>query len=166
MNTTTDKPSINWTTTSPLNETFPQGNFSGDPTDEIYPPFKTTIVVLYCVIMFVAVIGNGCVIFLVVSQRQMRNVTNYFIASLATSDVLMALVCIPMNLASNVLYDYWPLPDWMCPFSTYIMVRNLDLSLRILLWICVYQYHVDLLVIKWCDFGTILGEPPLDLMTE
>ncbi|KAL8592264.1 hypothetical protein ACOMHN_036898 [Nucella lapillus] len=103
-------------------------NTSGNDTGElvvipdIHPAFEKLIIVLYVLVIAMALLGNGCVIYLVLSQRQMRNVTNYFIASLATSDALMALVCIPITFISNVLVDSWPFPAWMCPFATYIQV--------------------------------------------
>ena len=88
----------------------------------ILPAFRTFIIVLYVLVIVLALLGNGCVIYLVLSQRQMRSVTNYFIASLATSDALMALVCIPITFIANVLVDSWPFPAWMCPFATYFQI--------------------------------------------
>lgn len=89
---------------------------------EILPAFRTFIIVLYVLVIALALLGNGCVIYLVLSQRHMRSVTNYFIASLATSDALMALVCIPITFIANVLVDSWPFPAWMCPFATYFQI--------------------------------------------
>jgi hypothetical protein len=90
---------------------------------EINKTFKLTIVVLYVLVTCAALLGNGCVVYLVLSQRSMRNVTNYFIASLAVSDALMALVCIPITFVSNVLFtSSWPFPAWMCNFATYFQV--------------------------------------------
>lgn len=97
-------------------------NSSAARDDDIYPEFKHAIVVMYVIVTCLALIGNGCVIYLVLSQRSMRNVTNYFIASLAASDALMALVCIPITFVSNVLTTSWPFAAWMCTFATYLQI--------------------------------------------
>ena len=91
-------------------------------SDETSLFYKCIVVVMYVMAILVALLGNGCVIYVVLSIRQMRNVTNYFIASLATSDALMAFVCIPVTFISNVLTSSWPFPSWMCPFVTYFQV--------------------------------------------
>ncbi|KAL8620452.1 hypothetical protein ACOMHN_065681 [Nucella lapillus] len=86
---------------------------------DLMPAFKNVSTILYILVIVVALLGNGSVIYLVLSQRQMRNVTNYFIASLATSDASMALVCIPTTFITAVLVDSWPFPAWMCSFGPY-----------------------------------------------
>ncbi|XP_076460752.1 RYamide receptor-like [Babylonia areolata] len=104
-------------------ESMPDNGSSFNPLQaDLLPAFKNVIIILYVLVIVVALIGNGSVIYLVLSQRQMRNVTNYFIASLATSDAFMALVCIPITFITNVLVDSWPFPAWMCPFGTYVQI--------------------------------------------
>ncbi|XP_076459979.1 RYamide receptor-like [Babylonia areolata] len=122
-NTTTTTTTLFNTTTTTTN-TSVTNSTDEPPMDvpDIHPAFENLIIVLYVLVIVVALLGNGCVIYLVLSQRQMRNVTNYFIASLATSDALMALVCIPITFISNVLVDSWPFAAWMCPFATYLQV--------------------------------------------
>lgn len=60
-------------------------------------------VVINVVIAVLAVLGNCLVVYVVVAYRRMRTVTNYFIANLALSDILMALFCIPANTVTNLL---------------------------------------------------------------
>ena len=85
---------------------------------------KSLVIVLYTVVTVVAIGGNATVCAIVVTHRRMRTVTNYFIVSLACSDVLMATLCIPMTFISNVLVHYWPFGSALCPVVFYSQVMN------------------------------------------
>ena len=54
----------------------------------------------------VAIIGNSLVIVVFVKNKPLRTVTNYFLISLATADLLVALIGIPMALATSVGLPY------------------------------------------------------------
>ncbi|GFR69659.1 neuropeptide Y receptor [Elysia marginata] len=91
--------------------------------EKVLEDTKTVSMVLYPLLCVIAAVGNACVVYLVVSRRRMRsNVTNYFIASLAVSDGLMALILVPTNYVSNVLLDYWPFGATLCPLVTYLQI--------------------------------------------
>ena len=47
------------------------------------------------IIAIVSVAGNGLVLFLIARERQLQTVTNFFVASLATADLLVGAVGIP-----------------------------------------------------------------------
>lgn len=98
------------------------------------------IIFLYSIVCLVAIVGNACVIYLVVSRRRMRNVTNYFIASLAVSDTLMAIVCIPVTFVANVLLDYWPFPAMFCPLVTYLQAVVVFQNAYVMLAISMERY--------------------------
>jgi len=83
---------------------------------------KSIVTVLYTVVIVVAIGGNSTVCAIVATHRRMRTVTNYFIVSLACSDVLMATLCIPMTFVSNVLVHYWPFHSKLCPVVIYSQV--------------------------------------------
>lgn len=68
------------------------------------------LVMLLCLELMVSLVGN-CLVLLVLScNRQLRSVTNFFIASLAASDLLMSVVCIPLTIAqvsSSAISALW-----------------------------------------------------------
>ncbi|ESO84795.1 hypothetical protein LOTGIDRAFT_53969, partial [Lottia gigantea] len=97
------------------------------------------MIFLYSIICLVAIIGNGCVCFLVFSKRHMRTVTNFFIASLALSDMLMAIVCIPFTFVANLLVE-WPYGYAFCPVLTYIQAVVVFLSAYTMLAISLERY--------------------------
>lgn len=90
--------------------------------DKVFKEAQAGIIVLYTALCVVAVLGNSCAVYVVTSRRRMRNVTNYFVASLAVSDILMAVVCIPFSFVANVLFNYWPFGAALCPIVTYLQV--------------------------------------------
>jgi len=86
---------------------------------------KSLVIILYTVVTVVAIGGNATVCAIVATHRRMRTVTNYFIVSLACSDVLMATLCIPMTFISNVLVHYWPFGSTLCPIVFYSQVMKI-----------------------------------------
>lgn len=47
--------------------------------------------------------GNTFVVVSVVWNPSMRNITNYFITSLAVADLLIIIFCLPATLMNNIL---------------------------------------------------------------
>jgi neuropeptide Y receptor len=47
-------------------------------------------------------------------------------ASLASSDILMATVCIPFTVLSNVVFHYWPFGSALCPIVGFVQVLIAD----------------------------------------
>lgn len=62
--------------------------------------FQATLHFMYITILLIAIFGNGIVCFIVTTSSRMQTVTNYFIANLALSDMLMAFFCIPFSFIS------------------------------------------------------------------
>lgn len=58
----------------------------------------------YTIIMIVAIVGNLMVIAVVVRNKSMHTVINYFIVNLAIADIMVALICLPMTLLSNLYH--------------------------------------------------------------
>jgi leucokinin receptor len=70
--------------------------------EPLYEPSTSLVVFLslcYGSISVAAVIGNGLVIWVIISSRRMRNVTNYYIANLALADIVIALFAIPFEVS-------------------------------------------------------------------
>jgi hypothetical protein len=54
--------------------------------------------VAYGIISVLSVIGNGLIILAVLTNKRMRNVTNYFINNLALSDIVVGLFATPFQV--------------------------------------------------------------------
>ncbi|KAJ0055508.1 hypothetical protein NL108_003913, partial [Boleophthalmus pectinirostris] len=67
---------------------------------------QTVRIVLYSLIFLLSVVGNSMIIAVLVRNRRMRTVTNLFLLSLAVSDLMVSLVCIPFTLIPNLMRDF------------------------------------------------------------
>ncbi|XP_039965034.1 RYamide receptor-like [Bactrocera tryoni] len=104
----------------------------------------TGIVVLlsifYGTISILAVIGNSLVIWVVVTTRQMRTVTNMYIANLAFADVVIGLFCIPFQFQAALL-QRWNLPWFMCGFCPFIQALTVNVSVFTLTAIAIDRHR-------------------------
>lgn len=76
----------------------------------------TTIViaaVVVTILMILIVIGNLLVIIAILTEKSLKNIQNWFIASLAVADFSLGLIIMPFSLA-NELMGYWVFGDWWC----------------------------------------------------
>lgn len=69
--------------------------------------------VIVTIIMIVIVVGNMLVIIAIATEKSLKNIQNWFIASLAVSDFFLGLVVMPFSLA-NELMGYWIFGYWWC----------------------------------------------------
>jgi hypothetical protein len=80
-------------------------NFVVDDVENVdneggYVPYEkrleTYIVpVVFALIFFVGVVGNGTLVLIFIRHRKMRNVPNTYIFSLALGDLLVIVTCVP-----------------------------------------------------------------------
>lgn len=97
-------------------------------------------VIMYTIIIILAVSGNGIICYIVFKQRRMRTIINFFIVSLAFSDICMAIFCIPFTFLANLVFNYWPFGNIMCPVVTYLQVVTVFLSSFTLVAISIDRY--------------------------
>ena len=124
-------------------------NASHDPTEGPKPgyvPFQTPIfiqaivITMYSIIILLSVGGNGIVCYIVFRARRMRTVINFFIVSLAMSDIMMAVLCIPFTFIANLLLNFWPFGDAMCPVVMYLQSVTVFLSSYTLVAIAIDRF--------------------------
>ena len=63
------------------------------PLNEIIP-----VSVIYGLIGITGLIGNLLVIFAIAKVQRMRSITNLFLLSLASADLLLVVVCVPVKV--------------------------------------------------------------------
>lgn len=77
-------------------------------------------ILLYSLIFLLSVLGNTLVITVLIRNKRMRTVTNIFLLSLAVSDLMLCLFCMPFNLIPNLLKDFI-FGSAVCKTTTYFM---------------------------------------------
>ena len=71
-------------------------------------PAKYQVILLsfaYGIISLLAVLGNSCIIYIVLRNRRMHSVTNYFVCNLALADCLVACFAIPFQVGYFLLFS-------------------------------------------------------------
>ncbi|GFY72197.1 pyrokinin-1 receptor [Trichonephila inaurata madagascariensis] len=87
-----------------------EGNFSmyifdfGPKRDSLSSVIPMTVI--YVVILITGLIGNICTCVVIIRNKHMRTVTNYYLFSLAVSDLLLLIVGLPQEL--YLLWNKYP----------------------------------------------------------
>ncbi|XP_052764452.1 RYamide receptor-like [Mya arenaria] len=107
----------------------------------VVPMYQQAIIItMYSIIICLSVFGNSIVCYIVFSSRKMRTVMNFFIVSLAMSDILMAVLCIPLTFIANLVINSWPFGETMCPIVSFIQVVTVFMSSFTLVAISLDRY--------------------------
>ncbi|XP_030061388.1 G-protein coupled receptor 54-like [Microcaecilia unicolor] len=95
---------------------------NGNGTVADLVPFLTDawlVPLFFALIMLVGLIGNSLVIFVISKHRQMRTATNFYIANLASTDIIFLVCCVPFTATLYPLPS-WIFGDFLCKFVAYL----------------------------------------------
>jgi len=71
--------------------------------------------VVYGATMVIGIAGNSLIIFTICRYRRMKSTTNVFLASLASADLLLIIICIPVKVRERHLLRYMQCNEsWLC----------------------------------------------------
>ncbi|XP_049426353.1 cholecystokinin receptor-like isoform X2 [Epinephelus fuscoguttatus] len=96
-------------------------------------------ILLYSLIFLLSVFGNLLIIVVLMLNKRMRTVTNSFLLSLAVSDLMMAIFCMPFTLIPNILEDFI-FGAAMCKTVSYFMGISVSISTFSLVAIAIERY--------------------------
>ncbi|XP_068753156.1 D(5)-like dopamine receptor [Montipora capricornis] len=84
-------------------------------SDDSWWDWKTFLLAFYIIVMIVTILGNSLVCITIYVYRGLHSPTNWFIASLAVSDLLYASASLPFRILSNVtiIQDVWICKAWI-----------------------------------------------------
>lgn len=100
-------------TSSPL-EGASCDSIAGFPYPSLYPWQHIILSSLFVtIIMLAIVVGNGLVVIAIAVDRNLKGLQNWFIGSLALSDLFVGLFVMPLSLA-NELMGYWHFGEIVC----------------------------------------------------
>ncbi|XP_029510682.1 cholecystokinin receptor type A [Oncorhynchus nerka] len=100
---------------------------------------QTVRIFLYSLIFLVSVLGNSLIIAVLVRNRRMRTVTNLFLLSLAASDLMLCLFCMPFTLIPNLMRDF-VFGSGICKVAMYFMGISVSVSTFNLVAISLERY--------------------------
>ncbi|XP_072159235.1 alpha-2 adrenergic receptor [Bemisia tabaci] len=111
-------------------ESYPSGY-------NVYQIVLATIIV--SLLMIIVVVGNMLVIIAIATEKALKNIQNWFIASLAVADFFLGLVIMPFSLA-NELMGYWIFGNWWCDIHSAMDVLLSTASIMNLCLISLDRY--------------------------
>nr|XP_006815137.1 PREDICTED: cholecystokinin receptor-like [Saccoglossus kowalevskii] len=130
---------------------YMDGNYTWNDTDSWYgsysPPDPAPLeiwlptVIVYTVTFIVGLIGNILVLFAIQRCRRLRNVTNTFLASLATADLIIIVIVIPFQ-TPTYFQPTWELGEMMCKLLSYLTLLSSSCSVFMLTALSVERYFV------------------------
>ena len=94
----------------------------------------------YLLTISVAVVGNSCVLLAVYRNSRLRTIPNYFIVSLAISDILLPLLCAPYSIAVAIV-GYWPFNDSVCQSQGFFVIILACASLLTLTLTAINRFY-------------------------
>ncbi|XP_056157661.1 cholecystokinin receptor-like [Lampris incognitus] len=103
------------------------------------PQMDSVRILLYSVIFLLSVFGNLLILVVLMLNKCMRTITNCFLLSLAVSDMMMAVFCMPFTLIPNILEDFI-FGATMCKIVAYFMGISVSISTFSLVAIAIERY--------------------------
>ncbi|KAJ7344493.1 hypothetical protein JRQ81_000443 [Phrynocephalus forsythii] len=95
---------------------------------------------LTVIVIVITIAGNILVIVAVSLEKKLQNATNYFLMSLAITDMLLGFLVMPISMLT-ILYGYkWPLPRSLCAMWIYLDVLFSTASIMHLCAISLDRY--------------------------
>lgn len=133
-----------------LNKTFnyTNGSFGLNETYYIYGTFYPSgyslpsiiIASIFAIILMIfVVVGNLLVIVAIATEKSLKNIQNWFIASLAVADFFLGVLIIPFSLA-NELMGYWIFGTVWCDIHSAMDVLLCTASIMNLCLISLDRY--------------------------
>ncbi|KAG7320909.1 hypothetical protein KOW79_015324 [Hemibagrus wyckioides] len=96
--------------------------------------------VLYVLIFGLAVIGNGAVLVLMCRKKALQSPSTFFICSLALSDLLIGIVCVPASLLQH-FFKNWLAGNFLCKLVPFLQVTAIATSILTMTCIAVERFQ-------------------------
>uniref|UniRef100_A0A4W2H6U0 KISS1 receptor n=1 Tax=Bos indicus x Bos taurus TaxID=30522 RepID=A0A4W2H6U0_BOBOX len=141
-------PNASWW--APANTTVCPGcgaNTSDGAIPAPWPMDAWLVPLFFGALMLLGLTGNSLVIFVICRHKQMRTVTNFYIANLAVTDLTFLLCCVPFTA---LLYPLpaWVLGDFMCKFLNYIQQVSVQATCATLTAMSVDRWYVTVFPLR------------------
>lgn len=115
--------------------------------------FIVLVLLLYGIVSVTSFGGNIVVCYTLCNGKVLLTVTNFFLASLSVSDILMTILCIPTTIISDIIYKHWVLGSFMCHVLHYLQL------------VAVLQRTFSVVAIT-CDRHFVISRPLKKRMTK
>ncbi|XP_049646670.1 neuropeptide Y receptor type 4-2-like [Suncus etruscus] len=110
--------------------------------------FIIFIAIFYSIETIVGVLGNLCLVCVIIRQKEKANVTNLLIANLAFADFLMCLICQPLTVTYTIM-DYWIFGEALCKMSSFIQCMSVTVSILSLVIVALERHQLIINPTGW-----------------
>ncbi|XP_069125753.1 RYamide receptor-like [Argopecten irradians] len=109
-----------------LGNSTTQNSSIAEPVNDYGIPeeFQFILLGLYAITCLIVLFGNSMICYTTYRIRSFRTVTNLFIVSLAITDIVMTIVCVPFTILSNLFFHYWPFWGFLCPVVGFVQMSS------------------------------------------
>ena len=117
-------------------------NYTEDPSvpDQFaFILYGLTVPILFGVITLSGLVGNGLVIYVIVSRERMQTVTNLLLLNLAVADLAFVVV-VPPFTAYQMAAMWWPFGDVACRLLHYLVNVTAYVTVYTLVAVAVMRY--------------------------
>jgi hypothetical protein len=104
--------------------------------------------VFYSIIFLMGIVGNLLVLYLLIKEKELRNFTNYLLANLSISDLLVLFACVPTGFHDLYAKERWYLGEVMCHLIGFIENCMTFASILTILFITCERYYVICMPLK------------------
>ncbi|CAI2347231.1 unnamed protein product [Caenorhabditis sp. 36 PRJEB53466] len=116
------------------------------PTSLIKPVIVTSLtaiviptVIIYATVFLLGLFGNTCTCIVIVANKSMHNPTNYYLFSLAISDIIALILGLPMELYQSLDYSYpYRFSEQICKARAFLIEFTSYASIMI---ICCFSFE-------------------------
>jgi len=121
-----------------FNDTLSNHNGSqADHNQFILPLWRQLLwSLLFAGMVVVATGGNLIVIWIVLANKRMRTVTNYFLVNLSVADAMVSTLNVTFNY-TYMLNSHWPFGTLYCKISQFVAVLSISASVFTLMAISI-----------------------------
>eukprot|EP00106_Octopus_bimaculoides_P006202 XP_014773644.1 PREDICTED: delta-type opioid receptor-like [Octopus bimaculoides] len=104
------------------------------PLEELVP-----VSIVYSITLFLGVTGNSLVIFCILRYNRMRSITNILLLSLASADLLLVVICVPIKGVAFFSFT-WTMGEVLCKAVHYLQNVSMLCSVFTLTVISIERY--------------------------
>ena len=123
------------------NETFYDENKQFKDYNNFLIIVKYALPIAYALITLMGVVGNGLVIWTILTNKKMKTPTNILILNLAAADILIVVMCVPFEAVGYVVANYIFGTVW-CKISIYSLSVCTLVSVYILVLMSLVRFTV------------------------
>ncbi|XP_052010180.1 neuropeptide Y receptor type 4 [Xyrauchen texanus] len=107
-----------------------------------------TLVLCYCLVLILGLLGNILFICIITHQRDPPNVTSILVANLSISDILVCVFCLPFTVVYTLM-DHWIFGALLCRLMPFVQCVSVTVSILSLVLIALERHQLILHPSGW-----------------